>query len=155
MNPIFTEMKQTDEYRDIIRYFMVDATTDEQAAEGTVMFEVPFKREDSAIVTMNSDKGFFIIYSTGHLRYYDAVSNRITDITQKKYKDKIRQYTYLFNILIDAFKEVAGREPDFLQEMEELNNIEQNKYPLYIGKQWKYEIFKKEFVDRLSGKKGK
>ena len=154
MNPLYNTLKQTDEYQDIIRYFMVDSTSAEQAEEGTIMFEVPFHRDD-VIDTKNSDKGFFIIYDTGHLRYYDAIYNRISDVTQKKYKDKTRQYTYLFNILINAFKGIAGREPDFLEEMEELNSIEKNKYPLYIGKRWKYEIFKKEFVDRLSGKKDK
>jgi len=152
MNPLITDLKYTDEYRDIIKYFMVDATTDEQSLDGTVMFEIPFERKKD-INTKNSKKGFFIIYSTGHLRFYDAISNHISDIAQKKYKDKTRQYTYLFNILIDAFKRVAGREPDFLQEMEELNNIDKGKYPLYIGKTWKYDIFKKEFIDRLSGKK--
>jgi len=154
MNPIYNELKQTEEYQDIIRYFMVDASSNEQISEGTIMFEVPFKR-DREIDTKNSDKGFFIIYDTGHLRYYDAVSNRIMDIIQKKYKDKIRQYTNLFNILINAFKGIAGREPDFLEEMETLNSIEKNKYPLYIGKKWKYEIFKNEFINRLSGKKEK
>ena len=152
MNPLITDLKNTQEYQDIINYFMVDATTAEQATEGTVMFEVPFSREVE-IDTKNSDKGFFIIYCTGHLRYYDARYNRITDIAHKSYKDKTRQYTYLFNILINAFKGVAGREPDFLAEMEELNGIEKGKYPLYIGKRWKHEIFKKEFIDRLSGKK--
>jgi len=133
MNPIYNELKTTVAYQDIIRYFVVDVSTEEQISEGTIMFEVPFKR-DQELDTKNSDKGFFIIYDTGHLRYYDAVSNKVTDIAQKKYKDSIRQYTNLFNILINAFKGIAGREPDFLEEMEELNDIDKNKYPLYIGK---------------------
>jgi len=120
---------------------MVDATTEDQKLDGTIMFEVPFERKQE-IDTKNNKNGFFIIYDNGHLRYYDATCNRITDIINKKYKDSIKQYKYLFNILINAFKGIAGREPEFLHEMEELNNIEKTKYPLFIGKTWKYDIFK-------------
>ena len=153
MNEIINGLKNTVEYQDIIKYFMVDATTAEQASDGTIMFEVPFKRDVKDDIIKNSNKGFFIIYSTGHLRYYDAISNHIRTITQKVSRNKPKQYIYLFNILINAFKSIAGREPDFLQEMETLNNIPKSKYPLYIGQTWKYDIFKKEFIDRLSGKK--
>ena len=153
MDSFIETLKQSTEYIDIIKYFMVDVTTAEQANEGTIMFEVPFKREINNDSIKNSEKGFFIIYSTGHLRYYDARSNHIQTITQKICKNKPKQYLFLFNMLINAFKGIAGREPDFLEEMDILNNIPKSKYPLYIGQTWKYDIFKKEFIDRLSNKK--